>query len=113
MMKNNRLLSIHLSLSQERICCDDYNIALTQCIVTIHVYTYVFLIIVENNNMRIVQISDLHIGGLFKQDAFDTMVEEINNDLKPDVIIVSGDLTDDGLIFQFEQAKNEIKKTQV
>ncbi len=60
--------------------------------------------------MRFVQISDLHIGGLFKQDAFDTMVEEINNDLKPDVIIVSGDLTDDGLIFQFEQARNEIKK---
>lgn len=60
--------------------------------------------------MRFVQISDLHIGGLFKQDAFDTMVDEINNDLKPDVIIVSGDLTDDGLVFQFEQARNEIKK---
>ncbi len=60
--------------------------------------------------MRFVQISDLHIGGLFKQDAFDTMVNEINNDLKPDVIIISGDLTDDGLIFQFEQASNEIKK---
>lgn len=60
--------------------------------------------------MRLVQISDLHIGGLFKQDTFDIMVDEINNDLKPDVIIVSGDLTDDGLILQFEQAQNEIKK---
>jgi 3',5'-cyclic-AMP phosphodiesterase len=60
--------------------------------------------------MRFVQISDLHIGGLFKQDAFDIMVNEINDDLKPDVIIISGDLTDDGLIFQFEQARNEIKK---
>ncbi|HXS59864.1 MAG TPA: metallophosphoesterase family protein [Candidatus Sulfopaludibacter sp.] len=60
--------------------------------------------------MRFVQISDLHIGGLFKQDAFDIMVNEINDDLKPDVIIISGDLTDDGLIFQFEQAQNEIKK---
>jgi len=64
----------------------------------------------ENNNMRLVQISDLHIGGLFKQDAFDTLVDEVNNDLKPDVIILSGDLTDDGLVFQFEQAKNEIRK---
>jgi 3',5'-cyclic-AMP phosphodiesterase len=36
--------------------------------------------------MRIIQISDLHIGGLFKQDAFDTMIEELNNDLKPDVV---------------------------
>ncbi|MBA3749367.1 MAG: metallophosphoesterase [Nitrosopumilus sp.] len=60
--------------------------------------------------MRFVQISDLHIGGLFKQDAFDIMVNEVNNDLKPDVIIISGDLTDDGLIFQFEQARKEIKK---
>jgi Icc protein len=60
--------------------------------------------------MRIVQISDLHRGGLFKQDIFDTLVDEINNDLQPDVIIVSGDLTDDGLIFQFEQARREIQK---
>ena len=60
--------------------------------------------------MRFVQISDLHIGGLFKKDTFDTLVDEINNDLKPDVIIISGDLTDDGLYFQFEQAQQEIKK---
>ena len=60
--------------------------------------------------MRIVQISDLHIGGLFKQDAFDTMVDEVNNELKPDVIIVSGDLTDEGIIFQFEHARKELDK---
>ncbi len=60
--------------------------------------------------MRFIQISDLHIGGLFKQDAFDTLVDEINNDLKPDVLIVSGDLTDDGLVFQFEKARDELKK---
>ena len=48
--------------------------------------------------MKFVQISDLHIGGLFKQDAFNTIVQEVNNDLKPDAIIISGDLTDDGLI---------------
>jgi len=60
--------------------------------------------------MRIIQISDLHIGGLFKQDAFDILVEEINNDLKPDVLIVSGDLTDDGLVFQFEKARDELSK---
>jgi len=60
--------------------------------------------------MQIVQISDLHIGGLFKQDAFNRIVDEVNNDLKPDVIIISGDLTDDGLLFQFQQANREIKK---
>ncbi len=59
--------------------------------------------------MKFVQISDLHIGGLFKEDVFDSIVEEVNN-LKPDAIIISGDLTDDGLIFQFQQAQKEIKK---
>ncbi len=61
--------------------------------------------------MRLVQISDLHIGGLFKQDAFDKLVDEVNNDLKPDVIIISGDLTDDGLIFQFEQEKMKYRNS--
>ena len=61
--------------------------------------------------MRIVQISDLHIGGLFKQDIFDTLVDEINNDLQPDVIIVSGDLTDDWSdLSVLEQARREIQK---
>jgi 3',5'-cyclic AMP phosphodiesterase CpdA len=59
--------------------------------------------------MRFVQISDLHIGGLFKPDSFNTIVEEVNN-LKPDAIIVSGDLTDDGLLFQFQQARTEINR---
>jgi 3',5'-cyclic AMP phosphodiesterase CpdA len=60
--------------------------------------------------MKLVQISDLHIGGLFKQDAFNTIVKEVNDDLNPDVIIISGDLTDDGLLFQFEQARKEIDR---
>jgi 3',5'-cyclic-AMP phosphodiesterase len=59
--------------------------------------------------MQFVQLSDLHVGGLFKEEAFDTIVEEVNN-LKPDAIIISGDLTDDGLIFQFQQAQKEIRK---
>lgn len=60
--------------------------------------------------MRIVQISDLHIGGLFKQEAFDTLVNEVNNDVRPDIIVLSGDLTDDGLVFQLKKAQDEIKK---
>jgi 3',5'-cyclic AMP phosphodiesterase CpdA len=60
--------------------------------------------------MRIIQISDLHIGGLFKQDSFDTLVDEINNDLKPDVLIISGDLTDEGVYFQYEKAKKELSR---
>jgi 3',5'-cyclic-AMP phosphodiesterase len=59
--------------------------------------------------MKFVQISDLHIGGLFKQEAFNMLVDEINK-LNPDAIIISGDLTDEGLIFQFKKASDEIKK---
>jgi 3',5'-cyclic AMP phosphodiesterase CpdA len=50
------------------------------------------------------------MGGLFKQNAFDTLVSEINDELKPDVVIVSGDLTDEGIIFQLEQAKKGLDK---
>ena len=60
--------------------------------------------------MKLVQISDLHIGGLFKRDTFNTIVKEVNDDIRPDVIIISGDLTDDGLLFQFEQARKEINR---
>jgi 3',5'-cyclic AMP phosphodiesterase CpdA len=60
--------------------------------------------------MRIIQISDLHIGGLFKQESFDILVDEVNNDLKPDVLIISGDLTDEGVYFQYEKAKKELSR---
>lgn len=59
--------------------------------------------------MQIVQLSDIHIGGLFVQSAYDAVVDEVNK-LGPDAIIVTGDLTDDGLLFQFERARAELKK---
>src|SRR3989304_9514862 len=59
--------------------------------------------------LQIVQLSDIHIGSLFVQIVFDTVVDEVNR-LKPDAIIVTGDLTDDGLLFQFEKARNELKR---
>jgi Icc protein len=60
-------------------------------------------------NMQIVQLSDIHIGSLFNQNDFDTLVEESEN-LKPDAIIITCDLTDDGLLFQFERDQIEINK---
>lgn len=59
--------------------------------------------------MQIVQISDLHIGGLYVQSVFDRVVDEVN-ELKPDAILVTGDLTDDGLMFQFERARDELNR---
>ena len=61
--------------------------------------------------LQLVQLSDLHIGGAyFKQEIFDTIVKEVSNKLTPDVILITGDLTDEGLLSQFERASTEIKK---
>lgn len=58
----------------------------------------------------LVQLSDLHTGGAyFKQEIFDTIINEVNNNLKPDVTLITGDLTNEGLISQFEQANIEIE----
>lgn len=62
--------------------------------------------------MLLIQLSDLHIGGnYFRQEIFGTIVYEVKNKLKPDdAILITGDLTDDGLISQFRRASIEIKK---
>src|SRR5207302_7552839 len=41
---------------------------------------------------------------------FDILVDEVNNKLKPDAIVVTGDLTDEGLLYQFEHAYAEISR---
>ena len=53
--------------------------------------------------MLIVQISDIHVGPEFREDTFQRGVEEINS-LRPDILMVTGDLTENGLLSQFEQA---------
>ena len=42
---------------------------------------------------KIVQISDIHIGGLIDKDFMHTIVERINA-CKPDVVVITGDLVD-------------------
>lgn len=54
--------------------------------------------------MQIVQISDLHIGSQFLQEKFDVLVKEIN-ELKPDVIVITGDLTNEGLVKEYEKCR--------
>jgi Icc protein len=63
----------------------------------------------DNRQMQLVQISDIHIGSPFKQEVFDNVVDEVNK-LNPYAVIVTGDLTDDGLLFQYERASVELKK---
>ncbi|MGD8708070.1 MAG: metallophosphoesterase family protein [Nitrosopumilaceae archaeon] len=59
--------------------------------------------------MIIVQISDLHVGSQFLPEKFDTMVDEVNH-LNPDFVVVTGDLTNEGLMKEYRQCKNLLTK---
>jgi len=59
--------------------------------------------------MIIVQLSDIHVGSQFQEDVFETVISEVN-DLKPDVILISGDLTNEGLIKEYEKCKKLISR---
>ncbi|MBS7636433.1 metallophosphoesterase [Candidatus Bathyarchaeota archaeon] len=49
-------------------------------------------------------ISDLHCGPKLKEEMLLEAIDEIN-ELNPEVVIVTGDLTEDGLIEEFREAK--------
>lgn len=52
--------------------------------------------------MLIVQISDLHVGSQFVESKFHQMATEVN-DIKPDVVVVTGDLTNQGIPAEYEK----------
>ena len=55
--------------------------------------------------MRIVQMSDIHVGsGLFKPELLTSAIEETNS-LAPDLVAIVGDLTMEGYRWEFEEAK--------
>src|SRR5215217_1118645 len=55
--------------------------------------------------MRIIQMSDLHVGeGLFREELLRAAVAE-TNELKPDLVVVAGDLTMEGYRGEFERCK--------
>ncbi len=55
--------------------------------------------------MRIVQISDIHVGsGLFRRELLEAAIEE-TNELEPDLVAIAGDLTMEGYRWEFEEAK--------
>jgi len=55
--------------------------------------------------MKIVQVSDIHVGsGLFKPELLEAVVEETNA-LEPDLVAVAGDLTMEGYRWEFEEAR--------
>jgi len=59
--------------------------------------------------MIIVQLSDLHVGSQFQPEVFETLVKEVN-ELNPDVIVITGDLTNEGLMKEYEKCKSLLLK---
>ncbi len=56
--------------------------------------------------MQIVQISDIHVGAYKPQILLDA-IDEINT-LKPEIVLVTGDLTENGLLAEYEQVRKYI-----
>jgi len=42
--------------------------------------------------MKIIHLSDIHVGSQFREKVFDQVIKEVNQ-LKPDAIVITGDLT--------------------
>jgi len=59
--------------------------------------------------MLLVQISDIHVGSQFQPKVFDQVINEVNK-LEPDVIVITGDLTNEGLIKEYKECKKLVSK---
>ncbi|MDQ3794783.1 MAG: metallophosphoesterase, partial [Actinomycetota bacterium] len=60
--------------------------------------------------MRVVQMSDIHVGsGLFRSDLLEAAIEEANA-LEPDLVAIAGDLTMEGYRWEFEEAKRHLDR---
>src|ERR687887_2388237 len=66
----------------------------------------------NNGTFTIVQISDLHCGGqYFLPDLLERAITEIN-DLAPDIVVCSGDLTTFGFKEEYAQAKSYLQRIE-
>ena len=62
--------------------------------------------------MVIAQISDVHVGGgRYRQELLRTAIDEINA-AEPDLVVVAGDLTDDGYPDQYPEAREELLRIE-
>lgn len=61
--------------------------------------------------MLLIQISDIHCGPMFRKEIFASAVKEIN-EMAPDIVLVTGDLTENGLISEFKMAAKGLGKLE-
>jgi 3',5'-cyclic AMP phosphodiesterase CpdA len=62
--------------------------------------------------VRIVQMSDIHVGSsLFRADLLEAAIQE-SNALRPDLVAVAGDLTSEGYRAEFEDARDYLDRLE-
>lgn len=62
--------------------------------------------------LRIVHMSDLHIGSYyFVPDLLEKTIQE-TNDIKPELVIVTGDLTSEGFVHEFKKASDYLGRIE-
>jgi 3',5'-cyclic AMP phosphodiesterase CpdA len=62
----------------------------------------------ETSSVLIAQLSDVHVGGSrYREELLRTAIEEVNR-AEPDLVVVAGDLTDDGYPDQYPLAAQEL-----
>ena len=59
--------------------------------------------------MLIVQVSDVHCGPMFNEGNFRAAIDEINA-LSPDAVVITGDITENGILSEFKMAAEEFKR---
>jgi len=58
--------------------------------------------------MLIAHLSDIHVGGSrYRQDLLETAIAEVNS-AEPDLVVIAGDITDEGYPDQYPIAKTEL-----
>ncbi len=62
--------------------------------------------------MEIVQLSDIHVGSQFRGEIFEKVIDEVNA-LKPDTVVITGDLTNEGLVSEYKKCKDLVSKLNV
>jgi len=62
--------------------------------------------------MRIVQISDLHLSGLNFVPDWAENVLSIVGSIRPEVVVITGDLTDDGYAYEYDMVKRYIDRIE-